>query len=252
MLTSRRTGIAAALMVSLIAGAMGGLGGVDPLSGGVAGATGATSGPSAAQKAQAHHDVLVLSDLPRGWQAKPRTAGSRNSGGFAADKKFAACLKVPERVTKLSAYSAKSATFVNEDGTQQVNDSVSIFPSEAVGRTEMASISSPEMPGCLESLLRTISSGSPSGHSGTSIEDVHVVRDASPPGSTSYLLSATVSNDGQSLPVSIELVRFVHDDLGGTMELTSTEHSSIPPSTADHLIRTAQSRLLNGTVQSRP
>lgn len=106
------------------------------------------------EQAQAKKDLLVKSDMPKGWTtAKNTDAGSLGlgTGVPAADDQLASCLDVPQGVIEASPPVVSSPEF-DSPGNQfyAVSDQVLVFNGSADAREQVAAYSSAKTPACLQ------------------------------------------------------------------------------------------------------
>ncbi len=171
----------------------------------------------ATTQAQAKKELLKLSDLPKGWTS---TKSANNSGGsFPGLKQLAACIGVPAKTLDLNPPNANSPEFDNKAQTLSVDESIGIFSSAKVARSQLAAITNPKTPGCYSQLLAgpLKSQFDASFGSGVSVGNVTVTS----PGPGSFAngvgtlhLSLTVSQSGQSTPIALTNVYFIKGNAG--------------------------------------
>ena len=219
------------------AGGLAGLAGVVGLCG-VAGAAG--SGATPAQTAQAKKALLVPSDLPAGWTSSASTTVS--GAGFTGAPRLAHCIGVPANLIKVQPPQVNSLQFSDKGGSEQVQNTISIFPSSSYAREEYAAVASHKTPHCLSALFN---GGSGSGGGAT------VTRVSSPRGTSAYAIviaassGSSASGTGQaSSPVTrTETVFFVHGQYGDAISIVTLGSQAVPASLVDHLTSEAQGRL---------
>ena len=141
------------------AGGLAGLAGVVGLCG-VAGAAG--SGATPAQTAQAKKALLVPSDLPAGWTSSASTTVS--GAGFTGAPRLAHCIGVPANLIKVQPPQVNSLQFSDKGGSEQVQNTISIFPSSSYAREEYAAVASHKTPHCLSALFNGGSGSGGGGH----------------------------------------------------------------------------------------
>jgi hypothetical protein len=190
---------------------------------------------TASQRAQARKALLVLSDLPKGWTSTPST--NTGSGNFTGAPQLASCIGVPTQLIQNTPPQVDSPQFQTKSGSGNVQNTISIYPSAKYAQEEFAALSSKKTPGCITALLNAAGSGS--GASGTT----SVKRLASPKGTAAFAIDASVASQARSTPIHLELLYFIHGQLGDALDLTSV--GSTPPShsLAQHLLSVAQRRL---------
>lgn len=134
---------------------------VGALWGGLELAAGTTSAAAALRvaggsaQAQAKKDLLVKSDMPKGWTAtKNSDSGSSGlgTGVPAADEQLASCLDVPAGVVEGAGRTVSSPQF-NSPGDQLygVTDAVVVFNSAKDARAQMVAYGRAQAASCLQS-----------------------------------------------------------------------------------------------------
>src|SRR5690349_13602269 len=130
-----------------------------------AAAAGGNSTPSrtpdqlAADTQTAQSVVLQLSDLPSGWEAKPRDPSTADTPeAKAATKKFAECVGVdPSLVGQQddpSKARAESDKFTDSHDLE-VESSATVEPSSDAGQQAITAFAKPEARGCFQDFVRT-------------------------------------------------------------------------------------------------
>jgi hypothetical protein len=117
--------------------------------GGAAGAVRSGSAPS--ELAQARKALLVLSDMPSGWES---TKGLNNPNSTVGDTQLAHCIGVAVSLISENPPSVNSPQFQNRSGSLTVNDNVTVFPSAKNARAELATAANEKTPGCLTTLAQ--------------------------------------------------------------------------------------------------
>jgi hypothetical protein len=214
---------------------------------GVAGGLSCCGGPAAdgsgatpAQKAQAEKALLVPSDLPAGWTSSASTTVS--GAGFTGAPELARCIGVPTNLIKVQPPQVNSLQFSDKGGSEQVQNTISMFPSASYAREEYAAVASHKTPHCLSALFN---SGSGSGGGAT------VTRVSSPKGTSAYAIviagssgSSAGGASGASSPVTrTETVFFAHGQYGDAISIVTLGSETGPASLVDHLTAEAQGRL---------
>jgi hypothetical protein len=236
-----RRRVAAAALV----GGLAGLAGVVGLSG-VAGAAG--SGATPAQTAQAKKALLVPSDLPAGWTSSASTTVS--GAGFTGAPQLAHCIGVPANRIKVQPPQVNSLQFSDKGGAEQVQNTISVFPSASYAREEYAAVASHKTPHCLSALFNSDSpTGSGSGSSAGG--GATVTRVSSPKGTSAYAVviagssgsSAGGTSQASSPVTRTETVFFVHGQYGDAISIVTLGSEAVSASLVDHLTSEAQGRL---------
>lgn len=241
----------AALAAGVTAGAIGVVGVK-----GVAGAAG--SGATPAQKAQAKKALLVPSDFPAGWTSTASTTAS--GAGFTGAPQLAHCIGVPTQLIKVEPPQVNSLQFSDKGGSEQVQNTISVFPSATYAGEEYAAVASHKTPHCLSELFNATSgsgadsgsgSGSGSGAGAGAGASATVTRVSSPTGTTAFAVdiagSSGTSGGGASQASSpatrTETVFFVHGRYGDAISIVTLGSQSVPSSLVDHLTSEAKGRL---------
>lgn len=126
-----------------------GLAAVTILPGTAAGAVGSGSGPS--ELAQAKKALLVLSDMPSGWES---AKAPHNPDSTVGDSQLAHCIGVAESLISESPPSVNSPQFQNRSATFTINDNVTVFPSAKNALAELGTVSNKKTPGCMTTLAQ--------------------------------------------------------------------------------------------------
>jgi hypothetical protein len=111
-----------------------------------AGASSSTS--SSASLTQARKDLLVLSDMPAGWESTKNP----NTNSTLGDTQLAHCIEVARSLITENPPSVNSPQFQNAQGTLDVTDNVTVFPSAGNAAAEMAIARNPKYPSCMTTL----------------------------------------------------------------------------------------------------
>ena len=218
------------------------------LAGGVAGAAG--GGATAAQTAQAKKALLVLSDLPAGWISSASTTISGDAG-FTGAPQLARCIGVPAREIKVAAPQVNSLQFSDMGGSEQVQNTISVFPSATYASEEFAAVASHKTPHCLSSLFNT-APVSGAGIQGARVGgSATVTRVSSPKGTTAFAIEIAGSSgagaggsaQASSPATRTETVFFVHGQYGDSISIVTFGSQGVPASLVDHLTSKAQGRL---------
>jgi hypothetical protein len=112
-------------------------------------ATGAgASSTGSPSLAQARKDLLVLSDMPSGWKSTKNPNTNSNLGAT----QLARCIGVAQSLITENPPSVDSRQFQNAQGTLDVTDNVTVFPSLKNAAAEMAIASNQKYPTCMTAL----------------------------------------------------------------------------------------------------
>jgi hypothetical protein len=244
----RRLGLTTALVSGgLLAGAVAGAAGAAGGSGGESG------GATAAQTAQAKKALLVLSDLPAGWTSSASTTAG--GAGFTGAPQLARCIGVPTQLIKSLPPEVNSLQFSDQGGAEQVQDTISIYPSPSYASEEYTAVASKKTPRCLSALFNG-SSGSDGGGGGDGAGGVGgaaatVTRVSSPKGTRAFAIeiagssgsSAGGSQEASSAATRTETVFLVHGQYGDSISIVTSGSQTVPSSLVDHLASVAEGRL---------
>jgi hypothetical protein len=121
---------------------------------------------NAPSEAQAHHELLRLSDLPKGWKATgtrtappARASGSGPPATASQLSQVAACEGVSTARIDKAPPSAQAA-FARTSRFELVLETVAVFPAQRAARAFFALFSSPKATSCVGPMLgRTLGSG---------------------------------------------------------------------------------------------
>jgi hypothetical protein len=112
-------------------------------------ATGAgASSSSAAFLTQARKDLLVLSDMPAGW----KSTKNPNTNSTLGETQLAHCIGVAKSLITENPPSVNSPQFQNAQGTLDVTDNVTVFPSVKNAEAEVAIASNQRFPTCMTAM----------------------------------------------------------------------------------------------------
>jgi hypothetical protein len=111
--------------------------------------SGSGSGSGSGELSQARKALLVLSDMPSGWES---TKAPNNPNTTAGDAQLARCIGVAESLISENPPSVNSRQFQNTSGSLTVNDNVTVFPSVKNALAELGTTSNKRTPGCMTTL----------------------------------------------------------------------------------------------------
>lgn len=109
------------------------------------------SGSSSSELAQARKALLVLSDMPSGWES---TKAPNNPNTTVGDAQLARCIGVAESLISENPPSVNSPQFQNKSGSLTINDNVTVFPSAKNALAELDTVSNKKTPGCMTDLAQ--------------------------------------------------------------------------------------------------
>jgi hypothetical protein len=200
----------------------------------------------ASERAQAKKLLLVATDMPKGWKTEKGSAGG-SSGTVPGANQLAACIGVPASLVNSNSPTAFSPYFESKNGSLEVQDEVSVFPSTTGARRGLDAIANAKTPGCVATLMngtfraRILASAG----KGTTLGVVTVTR-ADPatfgPGTTGFVMMLPITSNGVSFTGEIAAVYFIKGKLGQEINFNSYG-STFPSSTARALTAKAAARL---------
>jgi hypothetical protein len=109
------------------------------------------SGSTSSEIAQARKALLVLSDMPGGWES---TKAPNNPNTTIGDTELAHCIGVSTSLISENPPSVNSPQFQNRSGSLTVNDTVTVFPSAKNALAELGTVGKQKTPGCMTSLAQ--------------------------------------------------------------------------------------------------
>jgi len=209
-------------------------------------ATGAATSP-AVTTAQAKTRLLVASDLPKGWSKESGTANTQN-GAYPSGNGYAACLGAAVKLPEAAPPEADTPYFQNKDGSQEIQDSISIFKTSNAAKSSFATLANPAYAACLTTALTAYLKSSPP--KGGTIGTLAV----SPPIGTKYgahtngyVVETPITTQGQQIVLTSTTVFFLRGTLG--QQLTFNEYNAagsttaFPPAVITRLVAVAEKKL---------
>lgn len=203
---------------------------------------------SAQAQAQAKKHLLVLSDLPKGWKAEKGTGGAAGGGsGLSGGSGVAACIGVPAAVVNDNSPGDSSPYYENKDGSLEVQDDVTLFPSTAYAKTEIAAMGSPKTPSCLQSWINGAGKSSFEAAAGKGVTLGNVTVSPLDPavygtGVTGIVTNLPITYQGVTVDGQLISINFNQGRLGQSITYTSYLNA-FPESLATHLASVARGRL---------
>jgi hypothetical protein len=201
-----------------------------------------------AATADAKKDLIVRSDMPKGWSTEAGTANTQN-GAFPAGAALAQCLGESAGFPAEGPPEVDSPYYQNGDGSLEVQDSITVFTSAAQARSSFSALANPKFSGCFAPLLNSYlsSSNPPNGGKIGTVTVSAPLGSQFGPRTNGYLSTASITAAGVKAMMNQTLVYFVRGKLGQQLIFTlySNPGSSpgFPPSVIRHLVRVAQGRL---------
>ena len=166
------------------------------------GDAGASKSSTKTALAHAKKQLLKLSDMPKGWVSSKSSDGGSS---FPGQNELASCIGVPASTIKLNPPSSNSPEFGNKDETETVDDSISIFTSSKVAKSQYAAMANSKTPGCFAQILNGPSKKQLSSNfgAGATVGTISVSRPSAPRSFTGFTLTFNVVDQGQSIPVRL-------------------------------------------------
>jgi hypothetical protein len=193
--------------------------------------------------AQAHQALLVLTDMPSGWET---TKTPNNPNSNVGDAQLAHCIGVATSLISESPPTANSLQFQNKAGTLTVNDAVTVFPSAKNAAAELATVSNKKTPGCMTSLAsgplkQKLFGKTPKGMTyGTAL--VSATDPTAFPFTAGYSMSVPVLTHGVTVNITVTQLFAIKGRLGQQITFTGVgEPFSIP--VVQHISAAAVQRL---------
>lgn len=181
---------------------------------------GSSSGSS--ELAQARRALLVLSDMPAGWQS---TKSPNNPNSTVGDTQLAHCIGVATSLITENPPSVNSPQFQNSSGTLTINDNVTVFPSAKNAQAELGTVANKKLPACMTALasgpLKTKLFGkSPKGVT-YGIPLVSATDSSAFPFTAGYSMSVPAHSNGAIVNITVTQLVAVKGRLGQQITFTS-------------------------------
>jgi hypothetical protein len=180
--------------------------------------------------AQAHKALLVLSDMPSGWET---TKAPNNPNTTVGDAQLARCIGVTTSLISENPPSVNSAQFQNKAGTLTVNDNVTVFPSAKNAAAELGTVANKKTPGCMTNLAsgplkQKLFGKTPKGMTyGTAL--VSATDPTAFPFTAGYSMSVPVLTHGVTVNITVTQLFAIKGRLGQQITFTGVgEPFSIP------------------------
>jgi hypothetical protein len=180
------------------------------------------SGTGSSELAQARQALLVLSDMPSGWQS---TKAPDNPNTTVGDAQLAHCLGVAVSLISENPPSVHSPQFQNGPGSLTVNDNITVFPSAKNALAELGTAASKKAPGCLTTLAQgplknQLFGKAPKGVTyGTPL--VSATDPTAFPFTAGYSMSVPAVSHGQTVNITVTQLFAVKGRLGQQVVFTS-------------------------------
>lgn len=186
-------------------------------------AAGASNSP-ALSKAKKH--LLTLADMPKGWEvekgSKYSTGSSDNFPGAAA---LAGCIGVPAALITSNPPEEDSPYYQNKSGSLEVQDSVTVFPSNKNAKAQYAAMANAKTPSCFAATVNApaakqqIEAGA---GAGSSLGTVTVTALRHPQKHTAgFTMTLPITSQGQAISVQETMVFYIKGNLGHQIDFSS-------------------------------
>lgn len=193
--------------------------------------------------AQARKALLVLSDMPAGWES---TKAPNNPNSNLGDTQLAHCMGVAVSLITESPPSVNSPQFENKGGSLTVNDNVTVFPSTKNALAELGTVANAKMPGCMTALaqgpLKNKLFGPPPKGVTYGTPLVSSTDRSAFPFTAGYSMSVPAVSHGETVNITVTQLFAVKGRLGQQIVFTSIG-SSFPIATEQHISAAAVQRL---------
>jgi hypothetical protein len=213
----------------------------------IATAGAASAGAATSAQVQAKKHLLVLSDMPKGWKAEKGTGGTGGGSGLSGGSGVAACIGVPAAVVNDNSPGESSPYYENKDGSLEVQDDVTVFPSPAYATRELDAMGSSKTPDCLQSWINGAGKSSFESAAGKGVTLGKVTVSALDPavygtGVTGVVANLPITYRGVTVNGQLISVNFNKGRLGQSITYTSYL-GGFPNSLGAHLASVARGRL---------
>lgn len=202
-----------------------------------------SSGASSGELAQARKALLVLSDMPAGWE---NTKAPNNPNSNLGDTQLAHCMGVAVSLITENPPSVNSPQFQNKGGSLTVNDNVTVFPSAKNALAELGTVANAKMPGCMTALaqgpLKNKLFGAPPKGVTYGTPLVSATDRNAFPFTAGYSMSVPAVSHGVTVNITVTQLFAVKGRLGQQIVFTSIG-SSFPIATEQHISAAAVQRL---------
>ncbi|HEY2562707.1 MAG TPA: hypothetical protein VGI44_03280, partial [Acidimicrobiales bacterium] len=204
--------------------------------------------------AQAKKDLLVRSDMPKGWFTESGTANTQN-GEYPAGPNFAQCLGEPANFPAAAPPEVDSPYYQNKDGSLEVQDSITVFANAAQATSSFGALANPKLEGCATTLLNDYLSANPpkGGTVGTATVSPPLGSKFGP-ATDGFVEVAPITAQGEKATATTTTVFFLRGVVGQQLDFSvySAPGSSgtFPAALIRQLTTLAQKRLGSGPTHS--
>jgi hypothetical protein len=193
--------------------------------------------------AQARRALLVLSDMPSGWES---TKAPNNPNSTLGDTQLAHCIGVNVSLINENPPSVNSPQFQNRTGALTVNDNVTVFSSAKNALAELGTVANKKTPGCMTTLAQgplksQLFGKAPKGVTyGTPL--VSATDPTAFPFTAGYSMSVPAISHGQTVNITVTQLFAIKGRLGQQIVFTSIG-PSFPIATEQRIAAAAVQRL---------
>ncbi len=207
---------------------------------------GGAGASTSSDKAQAKHYLLTLSDMPAGWTREKGSSGN-GAGSFPGAKQLASCIGVPSNLISANPPEVDSPYYQSKNQNLEIQDSVSIFRSAKVAKSELAAMANVKTPSCMTTLMNGTfkSKIAASAGKGATVGTI-TVTSADPAqfgnGTAGLVMSLPISAQGISVTANIAAVYYVKGKFGQQIDFNSYG-TAFPSAIAKSITTVAINRL---------
>lgn len=209
----------------------------------VAAAGAARSGSRSSELAQARKALLVLSDMPTGWES---TKAPNNPNSTVGDAQLAHCIGVAQSLISENPPSVNSPQFQDKSGSLTINDNITVFPSARNALAELGTVANKKTPGCMTALaqgpLKQQLFGKPPKGVTYGVPLVSATDQSAFPFTAGYSMSWPALSHGVTTNITVTQLFAVKGRLGQQIVFTSFG-PAFPIATEQHLAAVAVQRL---------
>jgi hypothetical protein len=213
----------------------------------LAGSTGVAGASQASKVAQAKKGLFVLSDMPKGWVTeKGSTITEGGNNNFPGSSQLAKCIGVAPSLIKANPPSATSPYFENKAETQEVQDSVTVFPSAKNAMANYNAMANPKTPACLVPLFtaafkKQFASKAGEGSTVGTVTVTGLNPSAYPKHTAGFTVSLPVTQQGLVVTSRFTSVFYIQGTLGQEIDLNGYG-LPFPKALSSHFIAIASKR----------
>ena len=204
---------------------------------------GAATRSGSSELAQARKALLVLSDMPAGWES---TKAPNNPNSNVGDSQLAHCMGVAVSLITENPPSVNSPQFEDKGGSLTVNDNVTVFPSAKNALAELGTVANKKTPGCMTALsqgpLKNKLFGTPPKGVTYGTPLVSATDPGAFPFTAGYSMSVPAISHGSTVNITVTQLFAIKGRLGQQIVFTSIG-APFPIATEQHISAAAVQRL---------